>query len=126
MIGSLILIILHDVMPFWELIALAGLGAVIADLTILHVLNDELLEEIEDIINEFHGKTLVHIFHSRAFRWTLPVLAIIIIVTPIPNNLAMGLLGISRLNAHKFALHSYIINSLGLIGMIGLLLLVGH
>ena len=123
-IGGLMLSILAKQTPIWQVIALSGASAVAADMTILHALNTELLEEIEDIFNEFHGRKLIHIFHSKMFRWTLPLLVIFIIATPLPDDLAIGLLGISRVSAHRFVLSSYMLNSLGIIGMIGLFLLI--
>lgn len=125
-VGGLMLAILARQTPIWQLILLSGTSAVLADLTILHALNIELLEEIEDIFNEFHGKKLIHIFQSKMFRWTLPLLVILIIVTPVPDDLAIGLLGMSRVSTHKFVLSSYLLNSLGIIGMIFLFLLIHH
>lgn len=125
-IGGLMLAILVKQTPIWQVVLLSGVSAVLADLTILHALNIELLEEIEDIFNEFHGKKLIHIFQSKMFRWTLPLLVILIIITPVPDDLAIGLLGISRVSTHKFALSSYLINSIGIIGMIFLFLLIHY
>lgn len=124
--GGLVLAILAHHMPLWQLILLSGLGAVCADLTILRSLNTELLEEIEDIVNEFHGKKLVHIIHSKMFRWTLPLLVIFIIASPLPESLAVGLLGISRISTHRFAFFSYFLNSLGIIAAIGMFLLINR
>ena len=123
-IGGLILSQLIPHFQFYQLVLISGITAVIADLAILHFLNEELLEEIEDIFNEFHGKKLSSIFHSRLFRWTLPLLVIFIIATPLPDDLAVGLLGISRVSPHRFAASSYIINTLGILGMISLFLLI--
>lgn len=125
-IGGLVLAILAHHMPLWQLILLSGFGAVCADLTILRSLNTELLEEVEDIVNEFHGKKLIHIIHSKVFRWTLPLLVIFIIVSPLPDSLVVGLLGISRVSTHRFAFLSYFLNSLGIVMAIGIFLLINR
>lgn len=113
--GALMLTILVKLVPWWELVILAGAGAVIADMTILNVVRNDLLEEIEDILNEFHGKKLIHIFHTKAFRWTLPVIGAIIIASPLPDELGVGLLGISKIKPHHFAFLSYVLNTVGIL-----------
>lgn len=123
-VGGLILAMLAKQIPFFLLVAISGIGAVLADLTILKSLNEELLEEIEDILNEFHGKKLIHIFQSPVFKWTLPLLVILILVTPFPDEMAIGLLGMSRLATHRFAVSSFLFNSAGIIFMIGLFILI--
>ena len=125
-VGGLILTMLSKQMPFGLLVAVSGIGAVLADFTVLKSLNEELLEEIEDILNEFHGKKLIHILQSPMFRWTLPLLVAFIIISPLPDNLAVGLLGMSRIAPHRFALSSLLFNTLGIVCMIGLFILIQH
>lgn len=125
-VGGLILTLLAKQMPFALLVAISGMGAVLADYTILKSLNQEFLEEIEDVLNEFHGKKLIHIFQSPMFRWTLPLLVAFIIISPLPDNLAVGLLGMSRIAPHRFAFSSMLFNTVGIVCMIGLFILIQH
>ena len=113
--GALMLTILINLVPWWELVLLAGAGAVIADMTILNMVKNDVLEEIEDILNEFHGKKLIHIFNTKAFRWTLPVIGAIIIASPLPDELGVGLMGISKIKPHHFAFLSYLLNTVGIL-----------
>lgn len=112
--GAYILATLTETLNPWELGLVAGLGAVVADLTIFRVVQSGILEELEDIYNEFHGRRLIHILHIKAFRWTLPVLGAIIIASPLPDELGVALMGISRLPTLKFIFLSFILNSLGI------------
>lgn len=112
--GAYILATLTKTLNPWELGLVAGLGAVVADITIFRFVKDGILEELEEIYNELHGRRLVHILHVKTFRWTLPVLGAIIIASPLPDELGVALMGISRLPTWKFVILSFILNSLGI------------
>jgi len=112
--GAYILATLTETLNPWELGLIAGLGAVVADITIFRFVKDGILEELEDIYNEFHGRKLMHIFHVKIFRWTLPVLGALIIASPLPDELGVALMGISKLPTWKFVILSFILNSVGI------------
>jgi hypothetical protein len=123
-IGALMLAILAKDLPVITLCLIAGVGAVAADLVMFHVVEDGLLTELEDIYNQFDGRKLSHILHIRAFRWTLPVIGALIIASPLPDELGVGLMGISKLNAWRFAGLSWILNSVGIFTAISALLII--
>lgn len=122
-IGALMLAILAHKLPVLPMVLTAGLGAVLADLVMFHI-EDGLFEELEDIYNQMHGRKLSHIFHSKAFRWTLPVLGALIIASPLPDELGVGLMGISKLSVMRFALLSWILNSVGLFTAVSALMVI--
>lgn len=125
-IGALMLAVLSKELPVLSLCLIAGVGAVVADLLMFHIVKDGLFEELEDIYNELHGRKLSHIFHSRAFRWTLPVLGAMIIASPLPDELGVGLMGISKLSVWRFAGLSWILNSIGIFSAISAIFLMNH
>lgn len=112
--GSLILFILAETLSPIEIGLVAGLGAVVSDLTIFHVVKDNLLEEINDLYRHFGGKHLSHLFHTKYFRWTLPVIGAIIIASPLPDELGVSLMGISKMSTPKFVFVSFLLNSIGI------------
>lgn len=112
--SALILLILAEKLVPIEIGLIAGLGAVVGDLTIFHVVKDGLLDEVEDIYNRFGGKRVSRILHVKAFRWMLPVIGAIIIASPFPDELGISLMGISKMNTIRFAVLSFILNSLGI------------
>ena len=112
--AALILLILAEQLVPIELGLIAGLGAVVGDLTIFHVVKDGLFDEIEDIYNRFGGKRVSRILHVKAFRWMFPVIGAIIIASPFPDELGISLMGISKMSTLRFAIISFILNSLGI------------
>ena len=113
-IGALILLILAKSLNPWEIAILAGLGAVLGDYTIFSIIKDELVDELADIYQKFGGKHLTHLLHTRYFSWSLPVIGALIIASPLPDELGVGLMGIARMKTYKFLILSFILNSIGI------------
>lgn len=120
--GLLILLTLSDVMSPIELSTLAAIGGVIGDFTIFKFVRDDLAQEAKEIYDHFGGRHLTHIFHSKYFHWTLPVMGAIIIASPFPDEIGVSLMGISKMKTYKFMIISFILNFSG----IYLILLAGE
>lgn len=113
--SALILLTLAETLSPIEIGLVAGLGAVIGDITIFRLIKDNLLGEIEDIYNHIdHKKHIQKIFHSKYFSWTLPVIGAAIIASPLPDELGISLISVSKMSTSKFLLISYILNSIGI------------
>jgi uncharacterized membrane protein YdjX (TVP38/TMEM64 family) len=112
--GALILLLLAETISPVAIGLIAGLGAVVGDLIIFHIVKDTLSTEIRDLYHRFGGKHLTHLLHTKYFRWSLPVIGAIIIASPLPDELGITLMGISKMNTIKFVLVSYILNSIGI------------
>jgi len=113
--SALILLTLSETLSPIEIGLIAGLGAVVGDMLIFRLVKDNLTNEIEDIYNHMDRKKhLKKLFHSKYFNWMLPVLGSIIIASPLPDELGVSLMGISKMNNLKFMLLSYVLNSIGI------------
>ena len=117
--GALILLILAEQLSAIEIGLIAGLGAVVGDLIIFHLVKDNLTGELELIYNKIDSKHhFIKLLHSRYFSWTLPVIGAIIIASPFPDELGVTLMGISKMKIYKFMVVSYLLNSLGIISIV--------
>jgi len=113
--SALILLILTETLSPIEIGLIAGLGAVVGDMIIFHLLKDNLSDEIEDVYNHMDRKKHIKkLFHTKYFNWMLPIIGIIIIASPFPDELGVSLIGLSKLNTSKFILLSYLLNSAGI------------
>jgi len=113
--SALILLILAETLSPIEIGLVAGLGAVVGDLIIFRLVKDGLTKEIEEIyIHVDRKKHLKKLFHSKYFNWMLPVLGAVIIASPLPDEVGVSLMGISKMNSFKFSILSYVLNSIGI------------
>lgn len=92
----------------------AGIGAVIGDYIIFRFLKDNVFEEIKPIFMKLGGSHLSRIISTPYFAWLAPVLGALIIASPFPDEIGVGLMGISKLKNWQFLLISFLLNSLGI------------
>ncbi len=113
--GTVILALLAESLSPIEIGIIAGLGAVVGDLTIFRFIrNKGLISEITHFFTYFGGDKFSHLLHTKYFSWTLPVVGALIIASPLPDELGVGLMGISKMKTYKFLLLSFILNGLGI------------
>lgn len=125
-IGAAILIVLTKTLNPVEIGLIAGLGAVVGDTIIFqYVRNRGLVSEIKHFFEYFGGDHIQHLIHTKYFGWSLPVIGALIIISPLPDELGVGLMGISQLKTHQFLILSFILNSVGIFLIVSGALLFG-
>lgn len=113
--SALVLLTLAETLSPIEIGLIAGLGAVVGDMLIFNLIKDNLANEIEDIYNHVdRDHHLKKLFHSKYFSWSLPVLGAVIIASPLPDEMGISLINLSKMNTLKFIFISYILNSIGI------------
>lgn len=113
--GAVILLILAEYLSPLEIGILAGVGAVIGDLTIFKFVKDKLVSEIEGVYDKLDHKHIIEkTFHTKYFSWTLPVIGAIIILSPLPDEVGVSLMGISKMKTSHFLILSFILNATGI------------
>ncbi|MDO8741726.1 MAG: hypothetical protein Q7J11_01110 [Candidatus Roizmanbacteria bacterium] len=114
-IGTALLLLLAETLHPIEIGIMAGIGAVIGDLVVFqYIRNKGLISEIKHFFEFFGGDKIIHLVHTKYFSWTLPVLGAIIIASPLPDELGVGLMGISKLKTNQFILLSFVLNAIGI------------
>ncbi len=114
-IGVSLLLLLAETLHPIEIGLLAGMGAVIGDLVIFQYIRSKgLISEIKHFFEFFGGDKIKHLVHTKYFSWALPVLGAIIIASPLPDELGVGLMGISKLKTSQFILLSFVLNAMGI------------
>lgn len=113
--SALVLLVLAESLSPLEIGLIAGLGAVVGDMLIFNLIKDNLSNEIEDLYDQMDtGHHLKKLFHSKYFSWSLPLFGAIIIASPLPDEMGISLINLSKMSRLKFVLISYILNSIGI------------
>lgn len=92
----------------------AGAGAVVGDLLIFRFLKDGVFEELRPLITRLHGSYIGALFRTPYFAWIVPVIGAIIIASPFPDEVGIGLMGISKIKWWQFAILAFVLNALGI------------
>ncbi len=119
--GVGMLLILGEVLPRWQVALIGGVGAVIGDFIVYKFVKNNVMEElapvfetVEDGIGRKRIRAIEHLLHTKYFHWTLPLIGAILIGSPFPNELAWGIMGITKMKNYQVILLSFVVNFTGI------------
>lgn len=98
---------------------LGGLGALLGDSVIFRFVKQRFASDVDYLLAMSGRQRLVFIFRRRLFRWITATIGALIIASPLPDEIGIALLGISKIKIGRFAIVSFLLNSLGIL-IIGL------
>ncbi|HEY9586036.1 MAG TPA: hypothetical protein VJJ27_00135 [Candidatus Paceibacterota bacterium] len=98
----------------WIVALFGAAGAVIGDLIIFSFMKDRFADDIMHLIgpNKKHRHAF---FHLRLFRWLTPFVGALIIASPLPDELGLFLLGLSKTKTHLLIPISFVMNFVGVL-----------
>jgi hypothetical protein len=91
--------------------AIGGVGAVVADSIILEVVRQA--ESAANLKPRF-----VKFRRRKIGRWLVVILGALALASPVPDEIAMGILGITKLSWRTFIFIVYPIKTLGILGLL--------
>ena len=112
--ASVVLINLAKELSIMEVSLLAGLGGVVGDYIIFRFLRDRVFDEIKPVFMKFGSLRLSHLLSTPYFAWMAPVVGALIIASPLPDEIGITLLGISKLKNWQFLTLSLALNCAGI------------
>lgn len=103
----------------WEVALLGGLGALLGDLLIFRFVKDNLLQDVRWLLRTSKLKRFTHVFRLKFFTWTIPFIGALIVVSPLPDEIGLAMMGLSKIKTAVFIPLSFALNFLGIL-IIGL------
>ncbi|MDQ5930498.1 MAG: hypothetical protein QG594_2286 [Bacteroidota bacterium] len=116
--ASIVLFYLAKELDLSLVVLFAGIGGMAGDYVIFRFFKDKVFEELEPIFMQLGGSYVSQIFSTPYFAWLGPVLGAIVIASPFPDEIGVGLLGIAKLKNWQFLTLSVILNCLGIFFML--------
>jgi hypothetical protein len=102
------------VQPVWLVATLGAFGAMCGDFFIYRFVKDSLTEDLHALLQLAPKVRFPAIFHSRVFRWLPPLVGALIIASPLPDELGVTILGVSKAPRVIFLLISFSFNFIGI------------
>lgn len=112
--AAVVLFHLADHLNPFEVAILAGLGGVVGDYIIFRFFKDRVFEELKPLFDRLGGSRISELLQTPYFAWFLPVLGATIIASPLPDELGVGILGISKMKRWQFLILSFFLNAVGI------------
>ena len=103
------------------LVALFGAcGAVVGDLVIFFFLKDSLTQDLQEVIKASDYKKVLSFFHLGFVRVLSPIIGALIIASPLPDELGLAMMGMSKVKPIYVVPICFIMNFLGILGIISI------
>ncbi|HBH46786.1 MAG: hypothetical protein A2445_02430 [Candidatus Jacksonbacteria bacterium RIFOXYC2_FULL_44_29] len=116
-------VVLGEAAQLNSLLAVAfwgGLGSLLGDLVIFRFIKDRLSEDFLCLLQQSKFEKVRLIFKCRLFKWILPLAGAIIVASPLPDEIGLMLLGLSKTKTWLFIPISFLLNFTGIL-IIGLI-----
>lgn len=98
---------------FW-----GALGALCGDLILFYFIRDRFAENLVSSIRPSVTRHILNSFHLGFMKWLSPVLGAIIIASPLPDELGLTLLGISKTRISILIPISFVMNFVGIFALL--------
>jgi pheromone shutdown protein TraB len=95
--------------------AIGALGASVSDALLFGFVKNHLVARMLDLLKLRKRKRLRQLLEGRAFRWLTFFAGGLVIASPLPDELGISLLGLSRVRIRWFVVVSYAFNFLGIL-----------
>ena len=92
-----------------------GVGALVGDLVIFRFIKDRLAEDFYHLIRKTKSERLAAIFRLKLFKWLVPFLGALIVASPLPDELGLAMMGLSKMKTSLFIPLSFSLNFLGIL-----------
>jgi len=99
---------------------IGGLGSLFADLTLFTLIRTSFRDEIKKLSQERCVKRLDKMVPRPLRRYLLPVLAALIIASPLPDEIGVCMLATTRVSPRLFSLLSYCLNTAGILAILAI------
>lgn len=98
---------------FW-----GALGALCGDLLLFYFIRDRFAENLIASIRPSVAKHVLNSFHLGFMKWLSPILGAFIIASPLPDELGLTLLGISKTRISILIPISFVMNFIGIMALL--------
>lgn len=112
--ASVVLYHLADLSNPLLITLIASAGAVLGDYLILRFLKDRVFHELDPMVKYMGGSYLGKMFHTPHFAWLVPFIGAVIIASPLPDELGISMLGLSKIGNWPFVVLAFLLNAVGI------------
>ena len=94
--ASIVLAELGQTMGMWEVVVWGALGSLVGDMLIFFFMRDEVATDLELVIRGKYFRKITRWSHFGFMRWIVPLVGGLIIASPLPDEIGLALMGITR------------------------------
>lgn len=111
---------LAEILPLPIVVVVGGLGAMIGDYILFFFIKDRFSLHLQRALKKTHWKKIFKSFHFGFLKWLSPIAGAMIIASPLPDELGIMLMGISKVRTSLFLAITLLMNMLGILFIVSL------
>lgn len=98
----------------WQIALFGGLGAMVGDYIIFRFIRDQLYDELNPHFRWLRWFRSRRKQRSLLLKILMPALGALIIISPFPDEIGVGMMGITRMGKVSFLALTYVLNATGI------------
>jgi hypothetical protein len=110
--AAIALAVLAKTTPIFVLAFCGACGAALGDTILFFFIRDKFADDLEAALHHYHDKKLTRFFHRKFFRWLTPLVGAVVIMSPLPDELGITMLGVAKIRSWAFVAISFTMNFL--------------
>ncbi|MES2216434.1 MAG: hypothetical protein V4481_04015 [Patescibacteria group bacterium] len=95
-----------------------ALGAMCGDLLLFLFIRDKFSKDLKEAFKPSLAKHIVSSFHIGFMKWLAPLIGAVIIASPLPDELGLALMGISKTKLFVLLPVSFVMNVIGVYAVV--------
>ncbi len=105
---------LVETTPMGTVVLWGALGALCGDLILFFFIRDRFADDLKRSLKPSFIKHILHSFHFGFLKWLSPILGALIIASPLPDELGLTLMGLSKTRVALLVPVAFVMNALGI------------
>ncbi len=105
--------------PIPQVALWGALGAVVGDLILFLFIKDRFTDDLMSLVKPSTKRHILNSFHVGFMKWISPIIGTIIIASPLPDEFAVSILGMSKIKISLLIPLSFVGNVIGIYFIIG-------
>jgi hypothetical protein len=98
-----------------EIALIAGLGSMFGDYLIFRFLRDNIFQELTPLFEKVTTHKITKLYYTPYFAWMTPIIGMIFIASPGPDEIGISILGLSKIKQWQFMLVTFALNFFGIL-----------
>ncbi len=118
--AGVVLFKIADTLHPLETALLAGAGGVVGDYVLFRFIKDGVFNELRPLFAKITTHRITKLYYTPYFGFLLPIIGMIFIASPGPDEVGISLLGLSNIKQWQFLLVTFTLNTLGILVIVAL------
>lgn len=103
--------------PLPTLAVVGAVGAMLGDFVIFKFVRDRLQEDVRYVMSRGDHTRIRKVFHTKLVRQLVPFLGALVIASPLPDEIGIAMMGLSKMRTRLFLPISFIFNAIGILAI---------